>query len=118
MAENLQLKRVRGLMVSIMARVNPSDKPVERFAVAMGFGSRGRQPGKSRAPAMHCLQAHWPETLITPREAFLGAGTRMWSDNISLPLENPWKRNIRFADIAFFRNGKAAAVTFRWRASG
>jgi cytochrome c2 len=33
-------------------------------------------------------------------------------DTISLPLNNPWKRNVRLADLAFFRDGRAAAVTF------
>src|SRR5205823_4481324 len=33
-------------------------------------------------------------------------------DNIALPHDNPWKRNVRLADLAFFKDGRAAAVTF------
>jgi cytochrome c2 len=33
-------------------------------------------------------------------------------DDIPLPLENLWRRNVRLADIAFFGDGRAAAVTF------
>ncbi|MEO0413827.1 MAG: DUF6797 domain-containing protein [Verrucomicrobiota bacterium] len=33
-------------------------------------------------------------------------------DEITLPLDNPWKRNIRLADIGFFKGGRAALVTF------
>ncbi|MCM8532441.1 MAG: ThuA domain-containing protein [Lentisphaeraceae bacterium] len=33
-------------------------------------------------------------------------------DDIALPYINPYKRNVRFSAIAFFRNGKAALTTF------
>jgi glucose/arabinose dehydrogenase/cytochrome c2 len=33
-------------------------------------------------------------------------------DQVTLPLPNPWKRNVRVADIAFWPDGKAAVVTF------
>lgn len=33
-------------------------------------------------------------------------------EHLGLPINNPWKRNIRFADIAFFQDGRAALVTF------
>ena len=33
-------------------------------------------------------------------------------DQVTLPLPNPWKRNVRVADIAFFPDGTAAIVTF------
>jgi hypothetical protein len=33
-------------------------------------------------------------------------------DQVTLPLPNPWKRNVRVADIAFFPDGTAAVVTF------
>lgn len=34
------------------------------------------------------------------------------TDELSLPLPNPWDRNVRVADLAFFENGRAAVVTF------
>src|SRR5690606_8998281 len=34
------------------------------------------------------------------------------TDNITLPIPNPWLRNVRVADIAFFSNNKAAVSTY------
>jgi cytochrome c2/glucose/arabinose dehydrogenase len=42
-------------------------------------------------------------------------------DRVTLPLPNPWKRNVRVSDVDFFTDGRAAAVTFDgdvWIASG
>ena len=42
-------------------------------------------------------------------------------DQLMLPVPNPWKRNVRVADIAFYEDGKAAIVTFDgdvWLLSG
>ncbi|MCY4778473.1 hypothetical protein ORI89_02330 [Sphingobacterium sp. UT-1RO-CII-1] len=33
-------------------------------------------------------------------------------DQLTLPMPNPWKRNVRAADIAFFKDGRAALLTF------
>src|SRR6185369_3372873 len=80
------------------------------FRVAMGFGravATWQEPHTSDALSA----AHWPETLTT-RAKLSSSPDAYVVDDIPLPLENPWKRNIRLADIAFFRNGKAAAVTF------
>jgi mono/diheme cytochrome c family protein len=55
--------------------------------------------------------ARWPQVLTTrghsssPAEAYV-------VENIGLPLNNPWRRNVRLADLAFFNDGRAAAVTF------
>ncbi len=34
------------------------------------------------------------------------------TDKLTLPLPNPWKRNVRVADVSFFKNGRAAVITF------
>ena len=42
-------------------------------------------------------------------------------DNLPLPLENPWRRNLRLADLAFFSDGRGAVVTLDgdvWMISG
>jgi mono/diheme cytochrome c family protein/glucose/arabinose dehydrogenase len=42
-------------------------------------------------------------------------------DRLTLPLPNPWRRNVRVSDVDFFADGRAAAVTFEgdvWIASG
>jgi mono/diheme cytochrome c family protein len=33
-------------------------------------------------------------------------------EHLALPLQNPWRRNVRLADLDFFPDGRAAAVTF------
>ena len=62
----------------------------------------------------------WPQTVTT--KARLSSSKEAYVlDEIAIPDENPWKRNIRFADIAFFTDGRAALVTFDgdvWIASG
>jgi hypothetical protein len=43
------------------------------------------------------------------------------AEHIALPTSNPWRRNIRVADLAFLENGDAMVVTFDgdvWRARG
>ncbi len=66
----------------------------------------GKEPVPGRLPA-----ARWPE--IIPTQATPGPGDRAFTlDNLSLPLDNPWHRNVRVADLAFFRDGRAATVTF------
>ncbi|KAA6437037.1 c-type cytochrome [Dyadobacter flavalbus] len=55
--------------------------------------------------------AHWGEAAVTKGK--LSPDTAAFvTDQLALPLPNRWKRNVRVADIAFFGNGRAAAVTF------
>ena len=55
--------------------------------------------------------AHWKETVIT--KGTISPDTAAYvTDKLTLPLKNPWKRNVRMADISFFKDGRAAAVTF------
>jgi glucose/arabinose dehydrogenase/cytochrome c2 len=74
----------------------------------------GLLPGKP-APAL------WPQSLTT--KATLSQKDDAYVvDDIPLPLDNPWKRNVRLADIAFLNDkGDAAAVTMDgdvWLISG
>ena len=53
----------------------------------------------------------WDEKIYT--KAKLAEDTAAYVlDEIVLPMPNPWKRNVRVGDIAFFKNGNAAVVTF------
>ncbi len=91
-------------------RLAPKNTPVE-FAVttsldgvvaAWGLGGNNRLPRVDR---------RWPESVVTrgelskSREAYV-------VDNVLLPTDNPWKRQVRLADLAFLPDGRAAAVTF------
>lgn len=56
-------------------------------------------------------ESHWGQPVITSGE--LAPDTAAYvTDKLTLPLNNPWKRNVRVADISFYENGHAAAVTF------
>jgi mono/diheme cytochrome c family protein len=63
----------------------------------------------------------WPQ-IITTKPTLSTSDDAYVIDDIPLPLENPWKRNVRLADIAFLNDqGEAAAVTFDgdvWLISG
>ncbi|MCE7066607.1 DUF6797 domain-containing protein [Dyadobacter sp. CY326] len=55
--------------------------------------------------------AFWKETVATKGK--LSPDTAAFvTDQLTLPLPNPWKRNVRVADVAFFKDGRASVVTF------
>ncbi|TDE10508.1 DUF6797 domain-containing protein [Dyadobacter psychrotolerans] len=54
---------------------------------------------------------HWKETVATAGKISPDTATFV-TDKLTLPLPNPWKRNVRVADMAFYSDGRAAVVTF------
>src|SRR5690606_3268681 len=55
--------------------------------------------------------AHWTEEVITKGQ--LSPDTAAFvTDLLTLPIPNPWKRNVRAVDVAFFDGDRAALVTF------
>lgn len=64
----------------------------------------------------------WPQTITTHAELDHAKGPCYALDGIPLPLENPWKRNVRLADIDFLDDaGNAVGVTMDgdvWLISG
>ena len=62
----------------------------------------------------------WPETVTTAAHVAPDSAVFV-QDYITLPIPNPWKRNMRVVDIDFFSDGRAAVVTFDgdvWLADG
>lgn len=63
---------------------------------------------------------HWEGSVTTSAE--LAPDTAAYVvDEITLPVVNPWRRNIRPSDIAFFSDGRAAVSTYEgdvWIVSG
>jgi Domain of unknown function (DUF6797) len=105
-----KLERSDGLL---SVRVHPSPDPVE-FEVAFSADGPartwawGQRQGRD-APKPPAVR--WPQTVTT--SGMLGAESNAYVvDNIAIPRHNPWRRNVRLADLAFFPDGRAAAVTF------
>lgn len=98
------LERPDGLRV---ARIQPSFGPIE-FSVLTTFSPSA--PALRPAPEKPA-ELRWPQvmktagSMATAKDAYV-------VDNLALPLTNPWQRNVRLADLAFFKDGRAAVVTF------
>jgi glucose/arabinose dehydrogenase/mono/diheme cytochrome c family protein len=103
-----------GLM---LVRVRSGQDPIA-FTVAMSPDGPPTVPG-TFAPAQ-AAQARWPQT-VTTRGALATSKEAYVVDRVAIPDVNPWRRNVRFADIAFPATGRAALVTFDgdvWMATG
>jgi glucose/arabinose dehydrogenase/mono/diheme cytochrome c family protein len=74
-------------------------------AVAEGV-RHGSDPGRAQAAG------RWPQTVTTRGELAPDGAGAFVVDRIPLPTGNPWRRNVRLADIGFLGDGRAAAVTF------
>ncbi|MEO5816070.1 MAG: DUF6797 domain-containing protein [Gemmatimonadaceae bacterium] len=64
--------------------------------------------------------AHWAGSVAT-RGTTSADSADYVVDRFALPLANPWRRNVRVADVDFFKDGRAAVVTFEgdvWIVSG
>ena len=90
------------------ARIPPRTVPLE-FAIAMSAGPT--VPSPTFAPPPPRTAPRWPQrvsTRVVPsaaRDAFV-------MDDIPLPLENPWRRNVRLSSVAFQTDGTGIGSTF------
>lgn len=96
----------------------PGGFPPSTFEVVLWTGPR---PHVSEFRQMLGDSATMPTTEDPPEYWHHSVNTRgsvapdtgaFVTDELSLPLPNPWGRNIRVADIAFFEDGRAGVVTF------
>ena len=86
----------RGVMAALLAE-----------PVTMANAERGGPP-------------HWAG-MVTTRGQLSPDSADYVVDRLTLPLTNPWRRNVRVADIDFLSDGRAAVVTFEgdvWMVSG
>ena len=124
----------RGLSVVRTMTIMPSDKtlyyaagpkalrsfpPSDQFQSFTISYTISKEPGKGLAFAR--ASSIWPQPITT--HATLSTKSDSYViDEIPLPVPNPWKRNVRLADIAFLNDqGDAAGVTFDgdvWLISG
>ena len=92
-------------LAGLSVRISAHDAPLE-FSVAFGDGASA-----TPAPIPAKTDTRWPQEITTT--AALSTSTDAYVvDDIPLPLDNPWRRNVRLCDLAFFNDGTAAGVTF------
>ncbi|HKX61656.1 MAG TPA: DUF6797 domain-containing protein, partial [Verrucomicrobiae bacterium] len=101
----------------LLCRLKQSRASVE-FQVALGVNPRPKT--WKQASLLKPPPTRWPDVVRT--QGASGASSDAYVvDDIGLPTQNPWRRNVRLADIAFRPNGEAAVVTFDgdvWLVSG
>ncbi len=96
---------------TVSLKVKPSTKRVDIYCYLSVGPGRQDWKGIIQYPFNQPASARWTETVTTKgelsssKEAFV-------IDRIGIPVPNPWRRNVRLCDIAFFKNGRAAAVTY------
>jgi cytochrome c2 len=101
--------------------VEPSGDPIE-IRVAMGFSpnlqtwdtprdARIDHSGNVDGGVDPQPHSRWASEVVTSGRQ-TGVTNGFAIDHIDLPINNPWRRNVRLADISFMSTGTAAAVTF------
>jgi len=98
-------------------RIGATPAPIEFY---VSLGANPEPPPAPTVPTNALPPTRWPQSVTTSavlspaRDAFV-------VDRIAIPKINPWRRNVRLADIAFLADGRAAMVTFDgdvWMVSG
>lgn len=103
------------------------DAPASRFRLVLWTGPRNQLDrfremlrGPVEMPDVENGSEHWTRAVQTRGEVAPDTSAFV-TDELSLPLPNPWGRNVRVADIDFFDDGRAAVATFEgdvWLVSG
>ncbi len=95
-----------------LVRVEPGESPTV-FRVTAGRQPPSAPDALSGFPAGADLPAtaRWPQS-VTTRGTLAPDTSAYVVDDLALPVPNPWRRNVRLADVQFFSNGRAAVVTF------
>lgn len=112
---SLQARDKRFLALSIPARTPaPMFKvitwtgPVEKLDAFRKMLATNIELGNPRTGGY----ARWPKPTEVRTKDYPDSSDPYRIEEIPLPDPNPWKRNVRPADIGFFKNGLAATVTF------
>jgi len=89
-------------------RVPPHSNPIQ-FCVS--FTESGTAPAvESVVISNEKPNTRWPQKVTTETELSIEDAAYV-VDNILLPLNNPWRRNVRFADIQFQADGTGVVAT-------
>jgi mono/diheme cytochrome c family protein len=104
---------VKNVEKSFVATLAPSERP-QRVTVAVSFGADSAVGALPETPALPRKRSglRWSGTATAPvqRDALVQNGLVL--DRIATPDENPWKRRVRAADLAFLTDDRAAVVTY------
>ena len=108
--EEIDAASARNAPASIwVARVPAHQQPLD-FSIAFTNASvPGATPGSLASPRVSG-KGRWPQEVIT-RVTRSTAKSAFVVDDVALPLENPWRRQIRPSDVQFLSNGTGVVVT-------
>lgn len=98
-------------------RIAPRARPVE-FRLALADG--GPAPVRPLGPPPPAEPARWPGEILTRVVPAAATGPYVL-DDVPLPAANPWRRDVRLADVQFRSDGTAFGVTLDgdvWRIRG
>jgi mono/diheme cytochrome c family protein len=97
------------LAVSLV-RVPPHDRPIE-FCAALGERDAAAAVQNADTWPVDAPPApRWPQEVVT-RITPSAADDAYVVDDVALPVENPWRRNVRPGDIQFLEDGTGVVVT-------
>ena len=100
---------------TLLAKISPS-ATTQSIAFAYAPGAQSAEPNLQAAPPSpaprRSAKRLWPEILHTSGQLASAERSGLVSDALPLPVENPWNRRVRPADIAFLNTDKAAIVTY------
>ncbi|MBI4626895.1 MAG: c-type cytochrome [Verrucomicrobia bacterium] len=91
-----------------IVRVPAHEEPIT-FCVAFTDGGGAPTVAPRSIPAEPAAP-RWPQAVAT-RIARSAAQSAYVVDDVPLPLDNPWRRQVRLADIQFLSNGTGVGVT-------
>jgi mono/diheme cytochrome c family protein len=95
----------------LVAILRPS-ATAQRFTVSYNAHGTPASRAPAGAPARERASQRWPQTLEGKSAVGAVQTNGLALDRIALPLENPWNRRVRPADIAFMSPDKGAVVTY------
>ncbi|MBT5813358.1 MAG: c-type cytochrome [Opitutales bacterium] len=91
-----------------IVRVPAHEKPIQ-FCVTLT--ENGTAPSvEPRAIPTNAAEVRWPKEAITRAKLSIEKAPYV-VDDIALPLDNPWKRNVRPSDIQFLKDGTGVMPT-------
>jgi mono/diheme cytochrome c family protein/glucose/arabinose dehydrogenase len=90
-------------------KVAPHDKPIE-FSVLVSGTTPSTDGAAVPPPRRTAGTRRWPQEVTTKITRSNASGPYV-VDDIALPTDNPWRRNVRPGDIQFLKDGTGVVIT-------